>query len=1654
MAVVMDDYVKRLNFSCMSAEEIRSMSVVNITETMLYERGLPRMNSVLDMRMGSTDRRFVCGTCKHIMKQCPGHTGKIEMATPVYNPVFVETTFRILRCVCFFCSKLLDTKLKKPVSKHKQRRRLATISLNSRNVRRCPHCKALQPNYSRNGLQIKKDFSKHKEEDFESKEEYLFAIQQFFPSDALSILKNISDEACEKLGFNYFEYGSGMKKLQRPENFIIVVLLCPSTVMRPSIASSECSRTRGHDDLTLKLQDIVKTNTLLHAEVTSDKRTPQFERLLDQLHGHLSIYMLNDSKNIKKPGNCIRTTNIRSISTRLKGKKGRIRGNLCGKRVDFSSRTVVSPDASIDLDELGVPIYIAQKQTIPETVTNFNLNGMKHIIKNGECNSVFKNHGKTNQIEIKLKFLDEEKNTSLYQNLAVGDVVERHLRNGDVVLFNRQPSLHAFSFMAHRVLVMKNQNTFRLNVQATTPYNADFDGDEMNMHVLQTVQARAEAQELMSLAKNLISPQASKPIIGLIQDVVLGMWFLTARDQFFDRDFAYHVIGNLRGNQWTDFKNCTPAILKPKELWTGKQLFSCLLPANFFLGPKPNKHATTEEKKTNSQLSDNVILVANGELLCGRLDKSILGGGSGGFVDVMARQFNSACVAFISEAQRMALSFLQMFGFTCSYHDVKISKNTHDSISRTIEKMYKNDERKNTTEDKRVQNISSCVDKSAVEAIKELRCKGGKNGFLDMVDSGSKGSVINLSQISGCVGTQMVCGSRIFSSGNSEGRTLPCFERGDHSPRAHGFVGNPYFCGINASEFYFHLMGGREGLVDTAVKTAQTGYISRRVCKMIESTQSTYTGSVIMANGEILQPQYYGDCFVAEHIQLVKCKCLTGSQLDKTKFSSLENFKFAHVLLRRIRKAQTRFHDHIEGLVEIPFNILDYLRMNKIKLDKIDKNIFWNEKLDHSFRDSDLSLVKLHLFENIGDTIDEVGMEFIESRIWKSRINAGCMPGTIAAQSLSQPIMQMTLNTFHSAGKGCKMVTAGVPRLREILDATEKISTPTMTLRYTTPFNKSRKAIKRMIRDYKFLPFIKIVKSITEIYSKETLLEYFTPSMNIFFDTKFGLESIEEGFVAISFEITKTIHPKAVTNRLLCFLGCVEKSQVLHTYSAFCDETWNVCCIFKNISAFLKIKNDFDTKKALRHTGQTMVEKVALCGHRNVTDFYVEKGSFTDTKTGISTVEYYVETSGCNLNFALNLPGVDQTRVIANNFWACYRLLGIEAVQNILFRECLKVLGDGVSPRHIMLVIDAMTFDGFINAVNRHGMSRTRASPLQRASFEEALDVLIDACTFGTNVDVKGITECVVMGSPSTIGSGYCNIMNTAVKASETFSLPFVGRRRKHAVRASDEFTSLSTGNEDLPWIASQNFEPFRKNITISPKTIIKIKAHIPKNTPRRFSFSLLPKEHNDASEILFHVSIRPTSEKKQLVLNSKHKDNWENEIFFTNINFPSDIEIYISNSKKQFNIKIKHSSQHKAYVNKKFTKNSKLCNSDDCEIQFETHDDFGNPSSWILHDLLTNTPPSPPSTPASTPPSTPASTPPSSPASTPPSSPSSIGPVSPVSSLESKSPESESKSKSKSRFFEEEFETWRGNFFFDKARYAPSSPTPNPTKQWKPSSP
>tara|TARA_B100000482_G_scaffold192482_1_gene181034 strand:- start:7620 stop:12647 length:5028 start_codon:yes stop_codon:yes gene_type:complete len=1665
-----NNYVKEIEFVALSSEEIRSMAVVNITETMLYERGLPRMNSVLDMRMGSSDRRYVCGTCKHAVPLCPGHCGKIEMAAPVYNPVFIEITLRVLRCACFFCSGLLIEDLKIPSNTFKARRRLATISQESRLKKICPHCGGPQPNYSRVGLGIKKDFNLHKNIDsiFESEEEKSFAMQSFYPSDALSILRNIKLEDLYKLGFSKGPNAS------KPENFIIEVLLCPSTVMRPSIACTESSRTRGHDDLTLKLQDIVKTNSLLQSEISSEKRTPQFEKLLEQMQIHLSVYLLNDTKHAKKPGGGIRSTTIRSISTRLKGKRGRIRGNLCGKRVDFSSRSVVSPDACIDLDQIGVPGFVAEKQSIPEKVTNHNMSWLKKIVSEKKCNSILRNGRET-----KIKYLEEENLMKEVQRLQIGDVVERHLINNDVVLFNRQPSLHAFSLMAHRVKLFPHQKTFRLNVQATTPYNADFDGDEMNMHTLQTIEARAEAAELMSISKNLISPQASKPILGLIQDVLLGSWMLTSKSFFVNHSDAMQIVSSISGNQWLHFSKLVPAVLKPQILYSGKQLISLLLPDNLFVGPKKNKSAAAGGvDNAQNWLDDHIVLVKNGVHLCGRLDKALLGATSSGFIDILARDFKDYCNTFISEMQRLSLKALQLVGFTCSYEDTKISHECFDTVSNILSNYFKQSSKKNK-EDNIINSLSTAVDKSALNAISFLRNKAQStslaNGLLDMVDSGSKGSQINVSQISGCVGMQMVSGQRIFSTGNPEGRTIPCFEKGEHSPEAHGFVTNPYNKGIVPSEFFFHLMGGREGLVDTAVKTAQTGYISRRVSKMIESAQANYFGQITLHSGEILQPSYYGDNFSAEKIESVYCPVLQEVKLWETKkhlFTNEQNFRAAILLTRKIKKNMMKYTDVLDARIEVPVNLQ---RVINSKMFTPSENMDWMEELD-ALQDkcnSCLDLVKLHMLSVCGDRMDAGLFEVVKHKIFKARVSAGYMPGTVAAQSLSQPIMQMTLNTFHSAGKGCHLVTAGVPRLREILDGSVNISTPSMRIRLKHPINKSYSAVKRISDSFIHKPLSKYVHKVCEFLTLDSLSDYMSLTQRFLFKYMIAENSSydDKNLVGFSFNIEKKekISPRQVSAAIRKYF---DNDNFTVIPSAFVCEEWTVFVVIQDLESLLKSKTALTTDqkhKFIHEICKSVLENVSISGNASFSQTHVEQIQIADKNTGVITSEYAIFTAGSNFRYVSQLKNINHNYTLSNNIWESYHKYGIESVQNILFRECTKVLGDGVSCRHLMLVINAMTFDGYINSINRHGMGRTRATPIQRASFEEALDVLIEACTFGTKTKVAGITECVVMGAPSTVGSGLSQLYpEKTAFVNKNQNLPFVGRRLPKAKpKAKPRPVSIL----DEPWQASLNFENLLAkfpNIKKGETIKLVIRGNVVQDG--RFSFSILPNDHDDASEIIYHCSFRDSTQRKRFVLNDKKQDDWGKEIVSAvKFDTKKPLNIIVCLSEKIISIRLQ-----KLFLNFTQRRNILDCG-DDLFLQFESHDDYGNPMSWTINSVTFEkkcdariSQPSPPpvpkstptSTPNSTPPSTPSSTPRSTPNCTPPSTPNSSPPSTPNSSPPASrfgTPTSSTTSSAQNFFDDVDVpdiaytsKTEFGDFFFDKKNYHPSSPK----IQYYPSSP
>lgn len=370
--------------------------------------------------------------------------------------------------------------------------------------------------------------------------------------------------------------------------------------------------------------------------------------------------------------------------------------------------------------------------------------------------------------------------------------------------------------MGHRVKLMDG-NTFRMNLCCANPYNADFDGDEMNLHVPQSPTAIADVATLMMVPRQIISPQANRPVMGIVQDTLLGAHLLTDADIFLDRMMACHLIACLK---YSKHRLCTPCIKKPVELWSGKQLISLLLPPTLNMG-----------KFIPDDTETHRVLVRRGILLTGRLSKATLGTSAGGFVDVLFRQFGSTVtIRWMSDIQRIVNAWLCMQGFSVGIDDCMLPPTGETRVRERIEtamkfagELLKEQKAEGIREQQVLEStvvriLSKVLMQTGGIVDEEL---GASNSIRKMVTAGSKGNPINLSQICGCVGQQSVEGRRIFAE--KGGRTLAYFKQNDTSLTGQGFVENSYVLGLHPHEYFFHAMGGREGLVDTAVKTATTG---------------------------------------------------------------------------------------------------------------------------------------------------------------------------------------------------------------------------------------------------------------------------------------------------------------------------------------------------------------------------------------------------------------------------------------------------------------------------------------------------------------------------------------------------------------------------------------------------------------------------------------------------------------------------------------------------------------------------------------------------------------------------------------------------------------------------------------------------------------
>ncbi len=848
-----------VQFGVLGPDEIRRMSVAEIKYEKAYENGQPKLEGIADRRLGSNGPQFPCLTCYCDDKSCPGHFGHIELAKPMYNIGFINVTLKVLRCVCYYCSKLLvpDAMVQRLLEMKNPGQRLRTISkLCSGAKKSCTAeggCGHPQPKYQRDGFRLRATFEDTPEESAERK-------QAVSAEKVYNVFKRLSDDHVSAVGLS--------PKYSRPEWLILTLLPVPPPQVRPSVMKGGM---RSEDDLTNKLGDIVKNNNALRNLEATGAVAHALREQIDLVQYHVATYMNNELPGIQPATVRGGSRALKSIGQRFKGKEGRVRGNLMGKRVDFSARTVITPDPNLMLHEVGVPFSIARNLTYPEVVTAFNKADMQRLVENGPdeypgAKYIERDDG----FRVNLAYV---RNRSELQ-LELGYKVIRHIRDGDFVLFNRQPSLHKMSIMGHRIRVM-HYSTFRLNLSVTSPYNADFDGDEMNLHVPQSHQTRAEVMELMLVPHNIVSPQGNKPVMGIVQDTLLGCMLFTQRDTFLRRDLMMNLLMHV--GDW-DGVIPEPAIYKPEPLWTGKQIFSLILPKVNLIRYN-NTHPDGE--KTEISPGDTKVFISRGELICGIVDKRTVGSSSNGLIHVTWKEYGSDVTCkLISQIQVLVNHYVLQRGQSIGIGDTIADDATMKNVITTIQgakeevKMLikKAQERElpllpgktmmESFETEVNKVLNGARDKSGASAQKSLL---KSNNIKRMVSAGSKGSFINISQICACVGQQNVEGKRIAYGFRR--RALPHFVLDDLGPESRGFVENSYLRGLTPSEFFFHAMGGREGLIDTAVKTAETGYIQRRLIKAMEDVMVRYDGTVRNSVNHVVEFLYGEDGMDATYLE-------------------------------------------------------------------------------------------------------------------------------------------------------------------------------------------------------------------------------------------------------------------------------------------------------------------------------------------------------------------------------------------------------------------------------------------------------------------------------------------------------------------------------------------------------------------------------------------------------------------------------------------------------------------------------------------------------------------------------------------------------------------------------------------------------------------
>jgi len=1383
----MGDTIIGIQFGIANPEEIVKRSVVEVITDKTYQGNQPVPGGVFDARFGVIENGKTCPTCKQTNLLCPGHFGHITLARPVYLYQFLEYIQKILQIVCLNCSNpyLPDEELERLEKLFTGSNRFDAVRERTKDYKTkdlkessaCPHCGSPAiKKVDRQEINVAVSPLALEAKTYDDAAEAIPLQTEM----VLRCFQRMTDRHIELIGFN--------PKFSRPDWMICTVLAVPPLSVRPSVMEDN---QRMEDDLTHKLIDIVRDNQRLRDRIDKGDSRDIIDKYTSLVQLHVATYVDNDIKGLP-PAAQRSGRPLKTLKSRLGAKTGRVRGNLMGKRVDFSARSVITPDPNIELDELGVPEEIAINLTFPEIVTAYNRDRLMSYIQNGPGK-----HPGAKSVYLK----DDKRTLSLkYVNVAridlkEGDIVHRHLIDGDVVLFNRQPSLHKGSMECHRVKVLP-YSTFRLNVSATKPYNADFDGDEMNMHVPQSITAASELKYLASVLRQIISPRKNSPIIEIVQDTMTGAFVISDPDIMVPEHVGMNLLVRTK-KPLSSFK-------RRNKDFTGPELISSTFPL--------------------VNHNSGGITVKNGQLLKGRMNKGAFSSASKGMIHMIYNEFGpERCSQFINEIQNVVTKFNLFQGFSVGSSDLLADAETQVFIKETIEKGKKevtellssvhsgaflnNSGRPDGEElENKISIALNQIVSTISEKIKESLPKD--NRIVQMNGdggSGAKGDKLNISQMVALLGQQMVAGKRVQYT--LQDRTLPHFAKYDHGIESRGFVENSFIQGLKPAEFFFHAMGGREGLIDTAVKTSDSGYIQRKLVKNMEDLHVEYDGTVRNVNGSIIQFNYGGDGIDSICVEQQPCELGLMSLEDVYKTFGASADMFKPVCSEDVGEAPDMIDQIIQDRDTLVKDVFRYVKNDilyaPVHLQRITEKyrnsyatktdltpqhvvdeltkfttegVFARNKVFHILLRYYLapkkSIIDLRLSkEMFNELLQEIRFKYI-----KSQVHAGEMVGTLAAQSIGEPTTQLTLNTFHSAGTTKANATQGVPRMGELLSATPNPKNP--------------------------LNFIYLKENIATSYDtailmmkeiQKTTLRDLTKSVRIYYDPD-PLSS--NTAVQEDTEILKSYEKFSVTHGQACTSPWILRLELDHLKVAALPSMIDMSIIATKIQnnkvlrVFECIPSDINTKDklimrimfspdviknalSLRFVEDKLLDTV-ITGVDDIGRVFpteVNKELFYDEKVGgyVPVKQHMLTIEGTNLlDIALN-ANTDPYKSFSNDIHEVNEIFGIEAARICLYEEFMEVFTrEVVNYHHMITLIDSMTAPGYILSADRAGVNKNdEMGVLAKSSFEETAKHLFNAAISAENDNMRGVSANIMFGQKPPCGTGFVDILVDETKLPE-----------------------------------------------------------------------------------------------------------------------------------------------------------------------------------------------------------------------------------------------------------------------------------------------